>query len=136
LVSDELDEKKSPDDALDDSDDEDEVDDSVALDIEAGDDDEEAEADEADEDEADADQTSLEELMAQRAAGRRGRDDAEEPEDIMSLSSEPEEPPVDVLPVTVDPIEDQKEFVCNSCHLVKPRVQMADPERGYCRDCV
>jgi hypothetical protein len=36
----------------------------------------------------------------------------------------------------VIPIKDRQEFVCARCRLVKPRVQLADPQRGLCRDCV
>ena len=28
------------------------------------------------------------------------------------------------------------EFVCSSCFLVKHSSQLADPEKGLCRDCV
>ena len=81
-------------------------------------------------------QASLDELIAQRAAGRRGGDDADDDSDIMALASEPDEPVLEALPAKVAPIRDQKEFVCKSCYLVKPRVQLADAKREYCRDCV
>ncbi len=107
-------------------------------DVEVGDDEEEddeaALAAEGDEDEGD--QASLEELIAQRAAGRKAADDSDEDTDIMSLASERDEPIVEALPTKVAPVRDQKEFVCKSCYLVKPRVQMADTKREYCRDCV
>ena len=99
----------------------------------------EAEAEDAalPDDEEEGDQASLDELIAQRAAGRRGADDADDDSDIMALASEPEEPVLEPLPGTkVAPIRDQKEFVCKSCYLVKPRVQLADAKREYCRDCV
>ena len=104
-------------------------------DVDADADDGEAALAEADDDEEGA-QASLEELIAQRAAGRKPSEDAEEEGDIMTLASEPDEPVVEVLPTKVAPIRDQKEFVCKSCYLVKPRVQMADTKREYCRDCV
>jgi hypothetical protein len=83
-------------------------------------------------------ETSLEELLAQRAAARRGPDeDDDETEDIMALTSERETPVVgEPLPAKIVPIKDRQEFVCNSCHLVKARSQLADEERGLCRDCV
>ncbi len=81
-------------------------------------------------------QASLDELIAQRAAGRRGADDADDDGDIMALASERDEPVLEALPAKVAPIRDQKEFVCKSCYLVKPRVQLADEKREYCRDCV
>ena len=96
----------------------------------------EEEEDAALEEEDDGDQASLEELLAQRAAVRRGSDDADDSDDIMSLSSEPQEPIIENVAPRVTPVKDTEEFVCKSCHLVKPRVQLADPEKGYCRDCV
>ena len=106
----------------------------------ASDDDDEADdaalAEDEDGEEEAGDQASLEELIAQRAGGRKPGDDAEEDTDIMSLPSQQEEPIVEPIPTKVAPIRDQKEFVCKSCYLVKPRVQMADTKREYCRDCV
>ena len=62
--------------------------------------------------------------------------DGEDDDDIMALASEKEPTSLEPLPTTVIPIKDRKEFVCNRCHLVKARVQLADEERGLCRDCV
>ena len=87
-------------------------------------------------DEEENGQASLEELIAQRAAGRKAADETEEDGDIMSLASEADEPVIEALPVKVAPIQEQKEFVCKSCFLVKPRVQLADAKRELCRDCV
>ncbi|MDQ3952394.1 MAG: DUF4193 family protein [Actinomycetota bacterium] len=104
-------------------------------DLEADEDDEEV-ALAATDDEDDEDESSLEELLAQRAAARRGTDDSED-DDILSLTSEPETiPPIEPIPARVIPLKDRQEFVCNRCHLVKARVQLADAERGLCRDCV
>ena len=86
--------------------------------------------------EGEDEQASLDELIAQREAGRRGADDADDDGDIMALASERDEPVLEALPAKVAPIRDQKEFVCKSCYLVKPRVQLADEKREYCRDCV
>ena len=130
MSNDELDQRK-PDDVADEEAPE-EADEDV--DVEDDEDDEAALASEEEEEEGD--QASLEELIAQRAAGRRPADDSEEDSDIMALASEPDEPVVEPLPTKVAPIRDQKEFVCKSCYLVKPRVQMADTKREYCRDCV
>lgn len=75
-------------------------------------------------------------MLAQRAA-RRGPDDADdETEDIMALSSEAATPVREPLPSRVIPIRDREEFVCNRCHLVKKKVQLADADKGLCRDCV
>jgi hypothetical protein len=87
-------------------------------------------------DEEESEEASLEELLSQRAAARRGTDESDDDEDIMALASEKEPIALEPLPTTVIPIEDRKEFVCNRCHLVKARVQLADAERGLCRDCV
>jgi hypothetical protein len=109
---------------------EEEEDDDVTVD----DEDEEALAATGDEEESE--EASLEELLSQRAAARRGTDESDDDEDIMALASEKEPIALEPLPTTVIPIEDRKEFVCNRCHLVKARVQLADAERGLCRDCV
>lgn len=84
----------------------------------------------------DEEETSLEELLAQRAA-RRTPDDADEDDgDIMALTSEKEPRVREPLPSRVIPIRDKEEFVCNRCHLVKARSQLADESRLLCRDCV
>ena len=113
-------------------DDEDDAD--VEVKVEGEDEEEEEDLGEDEEDEDG--QASLEELIAQRAAGRKTTDESDEAEDIMSLTSQADEPVVEPLPVKVAPVEEQKEFVCKSCYLVKPRVQLADAKREYCRDCV
>ncbi len=118
-----IDEAVGPDDLEGDIDLEDE-DEETALPLAGGD--EEDESDEA----------SLEELLSQRSATRRAGDDAEEEEDIMALASEREAPISEPLPTRVVPIKDRQEFVCNRCHLVKARSQLADEARMLCRDCV
>jgi hypothetical protein len=110
---------------------EEEDDDDVTVDEE----DEEALAQSAGDDE-DSEEASLEELLSQRAAARRGTDESDDDDDIMALASEKEPTGLEPLPTKVIPIKDRKEFVCNRCHLVKARVQLADAERGLCRDCV
>lgn len=124
-VKDNLDEKET-DDVVDEAEIEDEE-------VEEDDDDAALAADDDDEEDG---QASLEELIAQRAAGRKAAEETDDEGDIMTLASEPDEPVVEALPTKVAPIRDQKEFVCKSCYLVKPRVQMADTKREYCRDCV
>ncbi|HEX2294628.1 MAG TPA: DUF4193 family protein [Actinomycetota bacterium] len=116
---------------------EDEIENEEELeDEELGDDDEEL-ALAATDDEDEEDESSLEELLAQRAAARRGTEDSDDDEDILSLASEPETiPSIEPIPARVIPLKDRQEFVCNRCHLVKARVQLADAERGLCRDCV
>jgi hypothetical protein len=100
-------------------------------------DDDEPEAAAAPDDDDDSDETSLDELLSQRAATRKGKsDEPDEEDDIMALSSESRNPTGEPLPTRVIPLKDRKEFVCSNCHLVKARSQLADAERGLCRDCV
>jgi hypothetical protein len=97
-----------------------------------------AEGDEAQataDDEEASDSASLEELLARRSPGGRSQDDSDE-DDILSFGPEREVPLNEPLPSRAQPMRDRKEFVCKSCQLVKPRVQLADAQRGYCRDCV
>jgi Domain of unknown function (DUF4193) len=105
-------------------------------DVEVDEDDEEVLAQATGEDAEDAEEASLEELLSQRAAARRGTDDSDDDDDIMALATEKDAVVLEPLPTTVIPIKDRKEFVCERCHLVKARVQLADAERGLCRDCV
>jgi hypothetical protein len=90
----------------------------------------------ADED-TDSSDESLDELLTARPSPRRGREEPEEEEDIISaLVPDPDLVAVEPLPSVVVPIKDRQEFVCSNCHLVKARSQLADAERGLCRDCV
>lgn len=87
-------------------------------------------------DDADSEETSLDELLSQRAAARRGANEPEEDtDDIMALTSEKDSPSVDALPTRVIPVKERQEFVCSNCHLVKARSQLADADRMLCRDC-
>ena len=89
-----------------------------------------------DDDEEDG-STSLDELLAQRAAARRGDDDdADDDDALLALASEADEPVTEAITTRVIPMKDRQEFVCNRCHLVKAKSQLADPQRGLCRDCV
>jgi Domain of unknown function (DUF4193) len=89
------------------------------------------------EEEDDSVEESLEALRDRRpSAVRRASDDEDDDDDIMSLTSEKVDPSKIPLPDRVDPLKDQKEFVCSRCHLVKSRSQLADKERMLCRDCV
>jgi hypothetical protein len=107
-------------------------------------DDDELEADDDDptllvpgEEEEDATETSLDEILTARPSPRRGREEPEEEEDIISaLVPDPDIVAIDPLPSVVVPIKDRQEFVCSNCHLVKARSQLADEARGLCRDCV
>jgi hypothetical protein len=84
----------------------------------------------------DDEETSLEELLAQRAARRTPDEADEEGDDIMALTSQKEPSGGEPLPSRVIPIRDKEEFVCSRCHLVKARSQLADESRLLCRDCV
>ena len=95
----------------------------------------EAELARSSDDDGESEDTSLDELLAQRAA-RRPADEPEDPDDIMTLSSEAAKSVKEPLPSRVIPIRDRQEFVCNRCHLVKMKSQLADAERMLCRDCV
>jgi hypothetical protein len=78
-------------------------------------------------------QASLEQLRDQRIA--RKRLDLDEDEDLLALVSDTDLPDAEAAPARVTPIESRQEFVCARCRLVKPRVQLADPAGGLCRDC-
>ena len=89
--------------------------------------------DEPEEDEA----TSLEDLVARRAASLGGGEEVEDdPEELIGLAPQPSVRSADPLPTKIVPIKARREFICNRCHLVKARSQLADQERGLCRDCV
>jgi hypothetical protein len=114
---------------LDEADDVDDLEDVEALE------DDEDEAEGAAEEDSESDQASWEELLAQRAASTRTSDDPDDVAEIMAMSSEPRDAVRERLPTKVAPVRDRQEFVCKRCHLVKPRTQLADEERGLCRDC-
>lgn len=113
-------------------------DDDEPVDLEDLDDDDDDDAavvlDDDDEEEAEA---SLDEILAQRPAARRGADESDEDEDdLLRFSPEPKLGSADPLPSKITPIKEQAEFVCKRCHLVKKRSQLADAKRTLCRDCV
>lgn len=89
----------------------------------------EPEAD-ADDDEllADEVEASLDVILAERLRG----DDTEDDE------VEADEEEDDGLPnqlATVIPVRQPDEFLCQSCFLLKPPGQLADPDHQLCRDC-
>jgi hypothetical protein len=109
------------------------LDDDILLDDEL-DDEELPEEPEAGEEET-SETSSLDQLLAQRAAARRGTDEADDEDDIMALASERDVPVAEPV-ARVLPLKERQEFVCARCHLVKARSQLADANRGLCRDCV
>jgi hypothetical protein len=107
--------------------------------------DEELDSDDADdpallvpgEDDGEDADNGLDEILTARPSPRRGREEPEEEEDIISaLVPDPDLATIEPLPSVVVPIKDRQEFVCSNCHLVKARSQLADAARGLCRDCV
>lgn len=103
------------------------------------DDDEEARAEvnpiPSEDDEEDA-ETSLEALVARRAASWGGGEEMDDPDELIQLVPQRPIRSADPIPAKVVQIRARHEFVCNRCHLVKARSQLADHERGLCRDCV
>ena len=88
----------------------------------------EAEAAEA----GDEPETSLDEIIAKKAAEPAPEEEAEE-ESVLETSRGDER--VEPLAVKVVP-QQATEFVCKSCYLVKHRSQLADKRKMFCRDCV
>lgn len=100
---------------------------------EAEDDEGEAPAAAGSGEEDDSDEASLDELLAKRSAKA---DPGDTDDDIMTFIGPPEDETIaEPLPTKAQPMRDRQEFVCKRCHLVKPRVQLADEARGLCRDC-
>lgn len=116
-------------------DDDDVLDEDVLDDDEVPDEDDVVEDDgEAVPEEDDDQEASLEALIAQRATGLD--DDDEDEEDLIAeIPDASVFVPEDVIPPRVKLVKDEGEFVCARCHLVKKKVQLADPDKGYCRDC-
>ncbi|MGH2699490.1 MAG: DUF4193 family protein [Actinomycetota bacterium] len=98
---------------------------------------EEAEEDDEDADDVaeDSNSTSLDELLAQRTAARQGTDDSDDDDAFIALSSEAARKESRTRS-KIAPLRNREEFVCKSCFLLKPKVQLADSERMLCRDCV
>ncbi len=71
-------------------------------------------------------EASLDEMIAKRGEAPGEDDDG-------TLTSGREER-VETLSVKVVPQQDH-EFTCRNCHLVKHRSQMKDKKRMLCRDC-
>lgn len=107
-------------------------------DVEGEGEEEEINEDDDEDDEEAGGQQSLEELLDQKPSPKRGAapPDSDEDVDIMALSSERDDRIGARLPSRVMPIKDKEEFVCRGCYLVKSKSQLADKERGLCRDCV
>ena len=75
-------------------------------------------------------ESSLDELLARRAAKAALREEEDGGADLPSLlDDEPSAFQVRAAPPK------RPEFVCSRCRLVKPRVQLSDATRSLCRDC-
>lgn len=83
----------------------------------------------SDEEEESTVEASLEELLAKRTE-EKGAEEEEE-ESVLDLASEER---TESLTVKALP-QQQNEFVCKNCFLVKHRSQLADRKRMFCRDC-
>ncbi|MDA8071067.1 MAG: DUF4193 family protein [Actinomycetota bacterium] len=86
------------------------------------------EADDDDDDDGDDDdvEASLDEILKERLVVEEDEDEDDDVPDVDDRSEIADR----VLPKQPD------EFVCRSCFLVKHPSQLADTERGLCRDCV
>ncbi|MCA1831445.1 MAG: DUF4193 family protein [Actinomycetota bacterium] len=73
-------------------------------------------------------EASLEELLAKRT---EEKGEEEEEESVLDLASEDR---AETLSVKALP-QQQNEFVCKNCFLVKHQSQLADRKRMFCRDC-
>jgi hypothetical protein len=116
--------------------DEDDLDEGLETDEDEDEADFEADDDEEEDEEEESSSASLDELLAQRAAARRAAGEPDDDDDIMSLASERDDDVREPVIPRVVPIKQRQEFVCNRCRLVKAKSQLADPQRGLCRDCV
>lgn len=74
-------------------------------------------------------EASLEEVLAKR---EKSSDEDDADEESM-LAAEPDER-LGALPAKVAP-QQETEFVCKNCFLVKHRSQLADKRRMFCKDC-
>jgi uncharacterized protein DUF4193 len=82
--------------------------------------------------EDDSAETSLDEILTKKPEERPASEEEEDEESVLSLGRDDR---IETLSVKVEPKKDT-EFVCQSCHLVKPiRSQLADKKRMFCRDC-
>jgi len=74
-------------------------------------------------------EASLEELLAKRTEEKTGEEEEESILDLASGDDRAETLTVKALP------QQQNEFVCKNCFLVKHKSQLADRKRMLCRDC-
>ncbi|MGH2709967.1 MAG: DUF4193 family protein [Actinomycetota bacterium] len=77
-------------------------------------------------------ETSLDEIIAKKAAEPAPEEEAEEESVLETGRGDERAEPLAVKVVPQQPTE----FVCKSCYLVKHRSQLADKRKMFCRDCV
>lgn len=82
-----------------------------------------------DEEEESTVEASLEELLAKRTEEKAVEE--EEEESILDMAAEER---TEALTVKALP-QQQNEFVCKNCFLVKHRSQLSDRKRMFCKDC-
>lgn len=76
-------------------------------------------------------EASLEELLAKRV-GDKGAEEEQEDESVLDLVRDDER--AEPLTIKVLP-QQQNEFTCRKCFLVKHRSQLSDRKKMICRDC-
>ncbi|MGD0380880.1 MAG: DUF4193 family protein [Acidimicrobiales bacterium] len=89
-----------------------------------------ATAEEGDEEEEEVDDEDVEASLDQILKERLVVEEEEAEDEEVVEPDDRSEGSERVLPKQPD------EFVCSSCFLVKHSSQLADPEKGLCRDCV
>jgi len=82
-----------------------------------------------DEEEESVGETSLEELLARRADEKPAEEEDDSVLDHMRGEERSETLAIKVLP------QQQNEFTCRNCFLVKHKSQLADKKKMWCRDC-
>ena len=82
-----------------------------------------------DEEEESVGETSLEELLARRADEKPTEEEDESVLDLARGEERSETLAIKVLP------QQQNEFTCRNCFLVKHKSQLSDKKKMICRDC-
>jgi hypothetical protein len=75
-------------------------------------------------------EASLDEILRERLEGVEEEEGEEEEGEIIEPAGRVGLSEAEVVPCTAE------EFVCRSCFLIKPRSQLADPQRLICTDCL
>jgi hypothetical protein len=75
-------------------------------------------------------EASLDEILRERLEGVGEEEGEEEEGEMIEPAGRVGLSEAEVVPCTAE------EFVCRSCFLIKPRSQLADPQRLICTDCL